>query len=223
MEEIKDIVEILELVKEELENNNENTSAILDLQDLKALKNLYDLYIQEKEKNKEYEETLDIFDERTYRKKYLEERRKEEPSLLYPDADEIYQKYYEEKEKNKELEKNRKASVNFAKIVERDYIDKDKIKEALNISLDEETNIDLVSLIKTIFDECERLEDIEDRKVQIEYENVFNKGSNSIKDKIKEMKEFYINEYKNKNITLIPLENIIKNINVLLEESINNE
>jgi len=38
------------------------------------------------------------------------------------------------------------------------------------------------------------------------------------KDKIKEMKEFYINEHKNKNITLIPLENIIKNINVLLEE-----
>ena len=38
------------------------------------------------------------------------------------------------------------------------------------------------------------------------------------KDKIKEMKEFYINEHENKNITLIPLENIIKNINVLLEE-----
>lgn len=38
------------------------------------------------------------------------------------------------------------------------------------------------------------------------------------KDKIKEMKEFYINEYTNKNITLIPLKNIIENINVLLEE-----
>ena len=70
--------------------------------------------------------------------------------------------------------------------VEKNYIHKDKIKEALNIPLDEETNIDLVSLIKTIFDECERLEDIEDRKIQIEYENVFNKGVNSIKDKIKE-------------------------------------
>lgn len=38
------------------------------------------------------------------------------------------------------------------------------------------------------------------------------------KDKIKEMKEIYINEYTNKNITLIPLKNIIENINVLLEE-----
>jgi hypothetical protein len=73
--------------------------------------------------------------------------------------------------------------------VEKNYIHKDKIKEALNIPLDEETNTDLVSLIKTIFDECERLEDIEDRKVQIEYENVFNKGVNYIKDKIKEKLE----------------------------------
>ena len=38
------------------------------------------------------------------------------------------------------------------------------------------------------------------------------------KDKIKEMKEFYINEHTNKNITLIPLKNIIENINILLEE-----
>lgn len=37
------------------------------------------------------------------------------------------------------------------------------------------------------------------------------------KDKIKEMKEFYINEHKNKDITLIPIQNIIENINILLE------
>lgn len=46
---------------------------------------------------KELEDTLDLFDEREYRKKYLEERRKEEPGLLYPDADEIYKRYYEQK------------------------------------------------------------------------------------------------------------------------------
>lgn len=40
---------------------------------------------------------LEMFDDRKYRKKYLEERRKEEPDLLYPDGDEIYKRYYEQK------------------------------------------------------------------------------------------------------------------------------
>ena len=40
---------------------------------------------------------LEMFDNRKYRKKYLEERRKEEPNLLYPDGDEIYKRYYEQK------------------------------------------------------------------------------------------------------------------------------
>lgn len=53
--------------------------------------------------NLEYQRTQDIFDKRTYRKKYLEERRKETPNLLYPDADEIYQRYYELKKENEKL------------------------------------------------------------------------------------------------------------------------
>lgn len=48
--------------------------------------------------NLEYQRIQDLSDKRTYRKKYLEERRKEEPNLLYPDSDEIYQRYYELKE-----------------------------------------------------------------------------------------------------------------------------
>lgn len=51
--------------------------------------------------NLEYQRIQDVFDKRTYRKKYLEERRKETPNLLYPDADEIYKRYYELKEENK--------------------------------------------------------------------------------------------------------------------------
>ena len=47
--------------------------------------------------NLEYQRIQDIFDKRTYRKKYLEERRKETPNLLYPDGDEIYKRYYEQK------------------------------------------------------------------------------------------------------------------------------
>ena len=38
---------------------------------------------------------LETFDNRKYRKRYLKERRKEEPNLLYPDGDEIYKRYYE--------------------------------------------------------------------------------------------------------------------------------
>lgn len=56
-----------------------------------------------KQDNKEYQMILDIWDQREYRKRYLKERRKEEPNLLYPDADEIYKRYYEEKEKNEKL------------------------------------------------------------------------------------------------------------------------
>lgn len=37
-------------------------------------------------------------------------------------------------------------------------------------------------------------------------------------DKLKDLKEFYITECKNKNITLIPVENLFENINILLEE-----
>ena len=65
-----------------------------------------------------------------------------------------------------------------------DFVSKDKIKEILEI----EENIDnekLLSLLQTIVDENARLEDIEDRKVQIEYNNVFNKGVKSVEDKIK--------------------------------------
>lgn len=47
--------------------------------------------------NLEYQRIQDIFDKRTYRKKYLEERRKETTNLLYPDSDEIYKRYYEQK------------------------------------------------------------------------------------------------------------------------------
>lgn len=53
-----------------------------------------------KEYNMEYKRILDLADNRIYRKKYLEERRKEQPNLLYPDGDEIYQRYYELKEEN---------------------------------------------------------------------------------------------------------------------------
>ena len=63
------------------------------------------------------------------------------------------------------------------------FISKDKLKEILGI---EETDTEkILSLLQTIVDENNRLEDIEDKKVQIEYNNVFNKGVKSVEDKIK--------------------------------------
>ena len=63
-------------------------------------------------------------------------------------------------------------------------VSKDKIKEILEIE-EKIDNEKLLSLLQTIVDENARLEDIEDRKVQIEYNNVFNKGVKSVEDKIK--------------------------------------
>ncbi len=66
-----------------------------------------------KEYNMEYKRILDLADNRIYRKKYLEERRKEQPNLLYPDGDEIYQRYYELKQENEELKEiNEQLSEN---------------------------------------------------------------------------------------------------------------
>lgn len=83
-----------------------------------------------------YKPTLDIFDEREYRKKYLEERRKEEPNLLYPDGDEIYKRYYEQKEIIKELQLNIKDLKSKTQIIsplyiKENYISKDEIRKKI--------------------------------------------------------------------------------------------
>lgn len=72
--------------------------------------------LREQEENiEDYERILDIFDKREYRKKYLEERRKEEKGLLYPDADEIYKKYYELKDDKQKLIDKLEEYVNNTK------------------------------------------------------------------------------------------------------------
>ena len=64
-----------------------------------------------------YEKTLDIFDERKYRKKYLEEERAKRPNLLYPDADEIYERYFQQRA---ELEKKDEIINEMAECIGRD-------------------------------------------------------------------------------------------------------
>lgn len=75
-----------------------------------------------KEYNMTYKRILGLADNRIYRKKYLEERRKEQPNLLYPDSDEIYQRYYELKEENehlhREINRRIKLKIENKKIVD---------------------------------------------------------------------------------------------------------
>ena len=94
----------------------------------------------------------------------------------------LIKKQFKEIEELKTINQMQKYRIEV--IDERELISKDKLKEILGI----EENIDndkLLSLLQTIVDENVRLEDIEDRKIQIEYNNVFNKGVKSIEDKIK--------------------------------------
>lgn len=86
------------------------------------------------------------------------------------------------------MKEDRRIAVE--EIKEQYFISKDKIKEILGIEEDI-NNEKLLSLLQTIVDENARLEDIEDRKVQIEYNNVFNKGVKSVEDKIKVKIEEY--------------------------------
>ena len=97
-------------------------------------------------------------------------------------AIELIEKQQKEIEELKTINQMQKYRIEV--IDERELISKDIIKEILGI----EENIDnekLLSLLQTIVDENSRLEDIEDRKIQIEYNNVFNKGVKSVEDKIK--------------------------------------
>lgn len=98
---------------------------------------------------------------------------------------------------NREFTWKQKYEETF-EYVKENFINQDKIKEILGIEEDI-NNEKLLSLLQTIVDENARLEDIEDRKLQIEYNNVFNKGVKSVEDKIKAKIEEYKEKCKNCN------------------------
>ena len=72
--------------------------------------------------------------------------------------------------------------------------------------------------IETLLGELNRLEDIEDKKVQIEYKKVFNEGVKSVENKIKEKIEFYkrYGKIKNSNEYVMSVEIFV--LQELLEE-----
>ena len=75
---------------EQLKKYQEATDTVLNL-----IEKLQKENEELKSDNLEKARVLETFDNRKYRKRYLKERRKEEPNLLYPDGDEIYKRYYE--------------------------------------------------------------------------------------------------------------------------------
>lgn len=98
LSEEKQAINRLKLLNRELYIDNCN---LVNVNDLSTVLNLIAKLQKEnkelKSDNLEKARILEMFDDRKYRKKYLEERRKEETNLLYPDGDEIYKRYYEQK------------------------------------------------------------------------------------------------------------------------------
>lgn len=115
-----------------------------------------------------------------------------------------------EKEKNKEILSGNIENFQkyFLEEFDKKFISKDKILEILGI---EETDSEkILSLLQTIVDENARLEDIEDKKVQIEYNNVFNKGVKSVEDKIKaKIKELENEQESNREDLKIAIDNLL--------------
>lgn len=94
----KNLREIIDLAEEDIWTEGMDLYATLDVTDIKELKELLEDY--------DYIKHITVLMEgRKYYKKYLKERRKEQPDLLYPDFDEIYEKYFEQKETISELER----------------------------------------------------------------------------------------------------------------------
>lgn len=111
---------------------------------------------------------------------------------------------------HRKLKDENSKKLGFGKICYEKYM---KRKRSYLFEMDGESNMEY----KFVPKQCEEGYTTSNYKVKttsIEY-----KGKKYIsEDKIKELKEFYINECKNKNITLFTIKNLIENINILLEE-----
>ena len=105
------------LINKENKKRDYTTEFNYDDNDMKHIELLNSVISEQKEEIEEYERTLDVFDERKYRKKYLRDRRKKEPNMLYPDADEVYERYYEQKEQIKKLERQVKIKNNYLDLI----------------------------------------------------------------------------------------------------------
>lgn len=104
--------------KEAIERCNElikESSCWIGITNQQAIQIVLNIIKKQEEDIEDYEKILDIYDERKYRKQYLEEERAKRKNLLYPDSDEIYQRYFEQKE---EIEKKDKIINDAIKWIE---------------------------------------------------------------------------------------------------------
>ena len=86
-----------------------------------------------------------------------------------------------------------KNKVISKEYVEKNYISIKDLKRVLDI--EDYDNVDILSLISTLMSEVDRLEDIEDRKVKIECQLIFDKGVKSVEDRIREKIDLIDKEY----------------------------
>lgn len=163
---IKRLNKLIDLVKN---NSNINLVYVLNeglfLKDLEALLYQYNLL---EDDNTHLKFMFNTFNNRKYRKKYLKLRRKEQPNLLFPDADEIYEKYFELRKENKALKKSKALdySVNLDLLkqelkelrIEVHNLSKEK-EELYNKYIDVVTNKNSISLsdIQDLYNKMEEL------------------------------------------------------------------
>lgn len=95
--EIKEILDDLDYSK-----NKQRGTITLNQKDINLL---LDYITNLQEEIKEWEYIQDIQNNRKYRKRYLDERRKEETNLYLPDYDEVYKRFFEQRDRiNKAIE-----------------------------------------------------------------------------------------------------------------------
>lgn len=175
---IKVLLDLVEKQQKEIEKR------IKEIDSLYKIMSAKDDEIEElKEDNNALEMMIDTANAREYRKKYIEERRKEQPNLYYPDFDEIYERYYKQKKEIEELSiikntiqtletdfvndntyyviaKENFLEGDFRHLLD-DYISKDKIKEKIkevenreeNYTFDKLTSEDIRRTIITNLEE----------------------------------------------------------------------
>lgn len=203
-EEEKKAIEILKEI--EINTYAEGKAIAIDTV-LKLIKKLQKENEDLKSDNLEYQRIQDIFDKRTYRKKYLEERRKEEPDLLYPDSDEIYQRYYELKQENEELkakwDKDTHILQNKLDYANADRIDLAQQNKELrkeNNGLEEQVEYDKTHIytpqtIELNFISKSKIED-KLEEIQKEYNKLDKEVDEYINDANKDLSKYYENKEK---------------------------
>lgn len=107
------------------------------------------------------------------------------------EIEELKKELYQEDKEEFETPTERTEEMVNMKWVNHKYISKDKVLDILGYEEEDEqrnnmTTEKLLSLLETIISENNRLEDTEDRKVQVEIQNIENRRDKYWKDKIRE-------------------------------------